>query len=107
LLLSLKQSFFLLDFEKTSQEVLKVPKAPSPRWSPDGRTITVPVKHFGEPERWVLHAVSVADGHVRELYSSPTGIGRPVWLLHGSSFNHNEFLTAIGWYPASPFPLNG
>jgi DNA-binding winged helix-turn-helix (wHTH) protein/Tol biopolymer transport system component len=58
---------------------------PGPSWSPDGRTITVPVKHFGEPERWVLHAVSVADRHVRELYSSPTGIGRPVWLLHGNA----------------------
>ena len=53
---------------------------PGPNWSPDGRVIAVPVLHFGKPERWVLHVVSVADGSSRELYSSASGIGRPVWL---------------------------
>ncbi len=58
---------------------------PGPNWSPDGRVIAVPVLHFGKPEHCVLHVVSVADGSSRELYSSPSGIGRPVWLPRGNA----------------------
>jgi WD40 repeat protein len=35
--------------------------------------------------RWVLDVVSVADGGVRELFSSPDEIGRPVWLRGGET----------------------
>ena len=58
---------------------------PGPNWSPDGRTIAVPLLHFGKPERWVLHIVSSADGSSRELYSSSSGIGRPIWLPKGNA----------------------
>jgi DNA-binding winged helix-turn-helix (wHTH) protein/Tol biopolymer transport system component len=58
---------------------------PGPNWSPGGRVIAVPVLHFSKPERWVLHVVSVADGNARELYSSPSEIGRPVWLPGGNA----------------------
>jgi Tol biopolymer transport system component len=58
---------------------------PGPAWSPDGRTIAVPVMQRGEKVRWVLEAVSVANRSVRELYSYPHEIGRPVWLAHGNA----------------------
>jgi DNA-binding winged helix-turn-helix (wHTH) protein/Tol biopolymer transport system component len=56
---------------------------PGPAWSPDGQTIAVPVMVRGESVRWVLEAVSVANGSSRELYSYPHEIGRAVWLAHG------------------------
>jgi DNA-binding winged helix-turn-helix (wHTH) protein/Tol biopolymer transport system component len=56
---------------------------PGPVWSPDGKTIAVPVMLQGEKLRWVLAAVSVADGTVRELYSHLHGIGRAVWSADG------------------------
>jgi eukaryotic-like serine/threonine-protein kinase len=54
-------------------------------WSPDGRVLAIPLMHFGQPERWVLHIVSIADGRGRELYSGPTGLGKPVWLPDGKA----------------------
>jgi len=58
---------------------------PGPAWSPDGQTIVVPVMLRGEKVRWVLDAVSVADGSVRELYSYTHEIGRAVWLPDGDA----------------------
>src|SRR5260370_12693570 len=39
----------------------------------------------GKKVRWVLAAVSVADGSVRELFSYPREIGRVVWLPDGDT----------------------
>ncbi len=50
---------------------------PGPAWSPDGRTIAVPVMIRGG---FVLDAVSVSDGSSPQVYSSAYGIGRPVWV---------------------------
>jgi DNA-binding winged helix-turn-helix (wHTH) protein/Tol biopolymer transport system component len=58
---------------------------PGPVWSPDGKTIAVPVMLRGEKVRWVLAAVSVADGSVRSLYSYPYEIGRAVWAADGEA----------------------
>jgi DNA-binding winged helix-turn-helix (wHTH) protein/Tol biopolymer transport system component len=58
---------------------------PGPAWSPDGETIAVPVLLRGEKLRWVLDAVSVVNGGVREVYSYPHEIGRAVWLAHGDA----------------------
>jgi len=58
---------------------------PGPSWSPDGQTIAVPVLHGGKLKSWVLDMVSTTDGSVRELYSSPSDIGRPAWLSDGES----------------------
>jgi DNA-binding winged helix-turn-helix (wHTH) protein/Tol biopolymer transport system component len=58
---------------------------PGPNWSPDGRTIAVPVHITNQHQWWVLEIVSVADGSIRELYSSPRSIGRPVWLPGGDA----------------------
>jgi Tol biopolymer transport system component/DNA-binding winged helix-turn-helix (wHTH) protein len=58
---------------------------PGLNWSPDGRTVAVPASLVSKPSRWVLDAVSVPDGGVRELLSSTDAIGRPIWLPGGSN----------------------
>ena len=58
---------------------------PGPAWSPNGQIIAVPVMLEGKKVRWVLAAVSVADGSVRELFSYPHEIGRAVWLPDGDT----------------------
>ena len=58
---------------------------PGPNWSPDGRTIAVPVLLVSQPLRWVLDLITVANGTIRELYSSPQDLGRPVWLPGGTA----------------------
>jgi eukaryotic-like serine/threonine-protein kinase len=58
---------------------------PGLNWSSDGRTIAVPAWLVSKPARWVLDAVSVRNGSVRELFSSPDKIGRPVWLPSGDA----------------------
>jgi DNA-binding winged helix-turn-helix (wHTH) protein/Tol biopolymer transport system component len=58
---------------------------PGLNWSPDGKTIAVPALLLTNSARWVLDTVSVADGRVQELFSSPDEIGRPVWLRGGET----------------------
>jgi DNA-binding winged helix-turn-helix (wHTH) protein/Tol biopolymer transport system component len=57
---------------------------PGPNWSPDGRTIAVPVMESGN-QRWVLDVISVVDGSSKELYSGARELGRPVWLAGGTA----------------------
>jgi eukaryotic-like serine/threonine-protein kinase len=68
---------------------------PGPTWSPDGRTVAVSLFLYAGRHAYVLDAVSVADGSARELYSSPSAIGRPLWLPEGDSLllimnDHNQ-----------------
>jgi len=58
---------------------------PGATWSPDGRTIAVPLMRFHKQPRFMLYMVSVADGTVRELRSSPYEIGRALWSPEGDS----------------------
>ena len=53
-------------------------------WSPDGKTIAFSTVESKESIRSVLWAVSLGDGSIREIYSSPNQIGRPCWLPDGS-----------------------
>ena len=53
-------------------------------WSPDGKTIAFTTSEATKGLRSVLWAISVADGSVREIYSTPDAIGRPRWLPDGS-----------------------
>ena len=53
-------------------------------WSPDGKTIAFTTSEATKGLRYVLCAVSVADGSVHEIYSTPDSIGRPRWLPDGS-----------------------
>jgi serine/threonine protein kinase/dipeptidyl aminopeptidase/acylaminoacyl peptidase len=54
-------------------------------WSPDGKTIAATVLTGGGSIRWALDTINVADGRVKELFSSADGTGRPVWLPDGSA----------------------
>jgi len=58
---------------------------PGPNWSPDGRTVAVPVLIANQRLRWVLDLVFVADGSVKELYTGREDLGRPVWVSGGSA----------------------
>ncbi len=68
---------------------------PGAAWSPDGRSIAVPVwMHHKQPGN-VLDVISTANGGVRELYSGNQTIGRPRWLPDGNMLvvpinDHNE-----------------
>jgi Tol biopolymer transport system component len=53
-------------------------------WSPDGKTVAFTTSEATKSLRSVLWAVSVADGSVREIYSTPDAIGRPRWVPDGS-----------------------
>jgi Tol biopolymer transport system component/DNA-binding winged helix-turn-helix (wHTH) protein len=53
-------------------------------WSPDGKTIAFSTVESKKSIRSVLWAVSVGDGSVREIYSTPSQLGRPCWLPDGS-----------------------
>jgi DNA-binding winged helix-turn-helix (wHTH) protein/Tol biopolymer transport system component len=58
---------------------------PGATWSPDGRTVTVSLYLHAGRHSYILDAVSVADGSVRELYSSSGAIGRALWLPEGDT----------------------
>jgi DNA-binding winged helix-turn-helix (wHTH) protein/Tol biopolymer transport system component len=51
-------------------------------WSPNNDVIAVPL-HFFSQSRYVLDLISLAGGHLRELYSSHGAIGRPLWTTSG------------------------
>ena len=53
-------------------------------WSPDGKTVAYTASEATKGLRSGLWAISVADGLVREIYSTPDPIGRPRWLPDGS-----------------------
>jgi Tol biopolymer transport system component len=53
-------------------------------WSPDGQTIAVALSRLN-PVRYVLDTISVATGNVKELFSRPAEIGRPLWLPEGDN----------------------
>ena len=78
-----------------------------PAWSPDGKTIALSTCEPAKRPCGSLGAISVTDGSVREIYSTPGTLGRPRWLPDGSGL-----LVVIGdrpWVPGGqlwhiPFP---
>jgi Tol biopolymer transport system component len=58
---------------------------PGLNWSPDGKTIAVSALLLTKTARWVLDTISVPEGRIRELFSSPDDLGRPVWRHGGES----------------------
>jgi serine/threonine protein kinase len=53
-------------------------------WSPDGKTIVFATLDTTKGLRFVLWDVSVSNGSIREIYSTPDAIGRPRWLPDGT-----------------------
>ena len=58
---------------------------PGATWSPDRRSIAVSRMLDGKRSGFVLDSLSVADGSLRELYSSAYTVGRPLWLPEGDT----------------------
>jgi Tol biopolymer transport system component len=53
-------------------------------WSPDGKTVVVTFqRQKGKEALYLLEAISVTDGSIRELYRSEYGIGTSTWLPDG------------------------
>ncbi len=76
-------------------------------WSPDGKTIAFSSLESKKSIRSVLWAVSVGDGSVREIYSTPNRIGHPHWLPDGSGLlapigNINQALRGQLWFISFP-----
>jgi Tol biopolymer transport system component len=63
-------------------------------WSPDGKTILAPGLHTGKKTEWVVTAVNVADGAMKDLIFGAEQTGRPAWLPDG-----NSFLIPLGLVP--------
>ena len=74
-------------------------------WSPDGKTILAPGLQMAKEIKWVLNAINVADGAVKDLISGSAGLGRPAWSPDGNSFlilNRARSLRIArncGWFP--------
>ena len=60
------------------------PLAHGVAWSPDGKMIAFTGSESEKNTRSALRVVSVADGSIREIYSTPNIIGHPRWLPDGS-----------------------
>ena len=73
-------------------------------WSPDGKTIAVTTFEPAKGLRSVLWAISVGDGSMREIYSSPDPIGRLRWLPDGSGLLAPIVKTDRGQIWFIPFP---
>jgi serine/threonine protein kinase len=76
-------------------------------WSPDGKTLAFTTSESMKSFRSVLWAVSVGDGSMREIYSTPNSIGRPRWLPDGSGLlasigNINQALRGQLWFISFP-----
>lgn len=76
-------------------------------WSPDGKTIAFSTVESKKSIRSALWAVSVSDGSVREIYSTPNSIGRSRWLPDGTGLlvsigNIDQSLRGQLWFISFP-----
>ncbi|MFZ1031396.1 MAG: protein kinase [Candidatus Acidiferrales bacterium] len=63
-------------------------------WSPDGKTILASGLHTGKTTEWVVTAVNVADGAMKDTIFGAEQTGRPAWLPDG-----NSYLIPLGLVP--------
>ncbi len=56
----------------------------APAWSPDGKTIAFTT--FETAKQWeaVVWSVSLSDGSLRQIYTSPDDVGSPHWMPDGA-----------------------
>ena len=66
-------------------------------WSPDGKTVAVTTNVGTKVLHGTISNVSVSDGRVRELYSTPKWLGPPRWLADGSGLLVTAWDPALGW----------
>jgi DNA-binding winged helix-turn-helix (wHTH) protein/Tol biopolymer transport system component len=52
-------------------------------WSPNNKSIAVPIRVIGEASRFILYVISLTSARATELYSWQGAIGRPMWLGSG------------------------
>ena len=58
---------------------------PGATWSPDGRTIAVPLMRFRKRPAFVLYTIRVTDGVASEFLTSSSSIGRALWQPGGNT----------------------
>jgi serine/threonine protein kinase/Tol biopolymer transport system component len=68
-----------------------------PDWSRDGKTIAVTTIGGTKVTRRVISAISVSDGTVHEIYSTPNWLGPARWLADGSGLLVSVWDPALGW----------
>lgn len=66
-------------------------------WSPDGKTLAITTNGGANLLHQVLSAISLSDGRVREIYSTPNWLGQPRWLADGSGLILTIWDPALGW----------
>jgi Tol biopolymer transport system component/DNA-binding winged helix-turn-helix (wHTH) protein len=76
-------------------------------WSPDGKTVAYTASDATKGLHSGLWAISVAEGSVREIFSTPDPIGRPRWLPDGSGLlapigNAGQALRGQLWFISYP-----
>jgi eukaryotic-like serine/threonine-protein kinase len=54
-------------------------------WSPDGKLIAASLVNLQKQVKWTLNVITVADGSVKEVYSTPEELGHAAWMADGDS----------------------
>jgi serine/threonine protein kinase len=67
-----------------------------PDWSPDGKKVAVTTTEVSYA-RGVISTISVSDGTVREIYSTPQPLGQARWLADGSGLLVGVYDPSQGW----------
>jgi serine/threonine protein kinase len=68
-----------------------------PDWSPDGKTVAITTTGGTKVTRQVISAISVSDGTVREIYATPSWLGRAGWLADGRGLLVTVWDPALAW----------
>jgi DNA-binding winged helix-turn-helix (wHTH) protein/WD40 repeat protein len=69
---------------------------PQAAWSPDGRTVAVPVRGTADPAQSSLYAIDVATRRSEKIYSANGCIGHPAWVdNHTLIFSHEGSLRTV------------
>ena len=65
------------------EQLVDIPAAGFPAWSPNGRTLAY--LHDTPGQGWVLTGIELASGKARTLSAAPVMGSRPVWSADGRS----------------------
>jgi serine/threonine protein kinase/Tol biopolymer transport system component len=79
--------FILINKDGTDERVLKSITGQAPvtvDWSPDGKIVAYGTVYLGKEAVFALETMSISDGSVKRVLTSPDPIGATVWLGDGS-----------------------